>query len=171
MDDVFNLKFLEGQLSPHADRDCRDCNGTGIFYGNVAICPCIYGERIRRQHAVADWCEQAFGAEQAASLPQRGLRLAEEAVEAAQAAGTPASVLHTLIDHVYSRPVGNLGQELGGVGVTLLALAHAAGKNADQCEAAEVNRVLELPLEHFARRNAEKNALGFNVTDGESVSA
>jgi hypothetical protein len=166
--DVFNMQFLAQQLSPHADQNCRDCNGTGIFYGNVAICPCIYGERLRRQHAVADWCVQAFGAQQASSLPQRGLRLAEEAIEAAQAAGTPAAILHTLIDHVYSRPVGDLGQELGGVGVTMLALAHAADKNADECEAAEVNRVLELPLEHFTRRNAEKNRLGFSARDEEN---
>lgn len=159
--DMFNLAFLREQLSPHANPKCRDCDGTGIFYGNVAICGCIFAARGRRQQAVADWCVQAFGYEQATSLPQRGLRLAEEAIEAAQAAGTPASILHTLIDHVYSRPVGDLGQELGGVGVTLLALAHVARLDADQCEANEVNRVLELPLEHFAKRNAEKNALGF----------
>jgi len=117
--------------------------------------------RAERQEKVAHFVVAAFTEEQAKSLPQRGVRLAEEAIEAAQAAGTPAAMLHRLIDHVYSRPVGELKQEIGGVGVTLLALAAAVGEDADACEAAEVDRVLSKPLEHFHRRNKEKNDAGF----------
>jgi hypothetical protein len=117
--------------------------------------------RSSRQARVATWVIAAFTEEQAKSLPQRGVRLAEEAIELAQAAGTPAAMLHRLIDHVYSRPVGTVRQEMGGVGVTLLAFAAAAGEDADECEDTEFARVLAKPIEHFHRRNKEKNDAGF----------
>lgn len=121
-------------------------------------------EREDRQDIVAAWCAAAFGKEQATSLPQRGLRLLEEAVEAAQAAGVPLDKAQHVVSYVYGRPVGDLPQELGGVGVTLLALAEAAGYSADGEESREVSRVTSLPLEHFAKRNAEKNAAGLRAT-------
>lgn len=122
-------------------------------------------DRRLRQRQVHDWCVAAFGDDHARSIQQRGVRLAEEAIEAAQACGCDKDMLHRLIDHVYSKPVGDLRQEAGGVGVTLLALAAAAGIDADGAELAEVDRVINLPLEHFAKRNAAKNAAGFNVMD------
>ncbi len=30
-------------LKTSAHKHCRGCDGTGIFYGNVGICPCTYG--------------------------------------------------------------------------------------------------------------------------------
>ena len=68
---------------------------------------------------------------------------------------------HRLVDYVFSRPVGVLHQELGGVGVCILALAAAAGLSADEEERREVERVLAKPLDHFRQRNAAKNAAGF----------
>lgn len=121
-------------------------------------------ERTDRQLKVAEWCLAAFGREHASSLPQRGVRLLEETIEAFQAAGGDPAMAHKLVDFVFARPAGELRQELGGVGVTLLALANAAGFNADEAEAAEVARVRSKPLSHFAKRNAEKNEAGFNVT-------
>lgn len=123
----------------------------------------VPSSRDERQQAVARWCNAAFGAEHAASLPQRGLRLAEEAIEAAQAAGCDPAQLHRLIDHVYARPVGDLGQELGGIAVCEFALAAAAGLSAEHCELTEIARVFSKPLEHFAARNAAKNAAGFSA--------
>jgi hypothetical protein len=123
-------------------------------------------DRDQRQVAVAQWCTQAFGPAQAGSVPQRGLRLAEEAIEAAQAAGCEREMLLRLVNHIYDRPVGELGQELGGVGVCALALAAAAGLSAETCEHAEVTRVFGKPLAHFAARNAAKNALGFVAAPG-----
>lgn len=116
--------------------------------------------RFARQADVAAWCRRAFGDEQADSPPQRGLRLLEEAAEAAQAAGVDAALAHHVVAHVFSRPVGEIAQELGGVGVTLLAFANACGLSADECERIEAERVLAKPLEHFHKRNAEKNAAG-----------
>ncbi|UDY80339.1 hypothetical protein AXY1_28 [Achromobacter phage AXY1] len=34
-------KDIAGCLAASADKQCRGCDGTGLFYGNVAICPCI----------------------------------------------------------------------------------------------------------------------------------
>jgi hypothetical protein len=123
--------------------------------------------RDTRQRKVGEWCEAAFGTEHATSLPQRGVRLLEEAIEAYQAAGGDLAMGHKLLDFVFARPVGQLGQELGGIGITLLALAQAAGLSADGEEAREFDRVLAKPLSHFTARNEAKNAAGFNVATQE----
>ena len=120
-------------------------------------------QRNQRQADVFAWAQAAFTVEQATSLPQRGLRLLEEAIEAFQATGGDPGMAHRLVDYVFARPVGELRQELGGVGIGVLALAAAAGMSADEVERFEVERVLGRPLEHFQRRNAEKNAAGFLV--------
>lgn len=125
--------------------------------------PVVPPTRDERQADVHRWCVAAFGDHDARSIPQRGLRLVEEAIETAQACGCDAAMLHRLVDHVYAKPVGELGQELGGLGVTLLALAEAAGLSADAAETAEIERVKAKPLEHFAARNAAKKAAGFGA--------
>ena len=125
--------------------------------------PSTAATRDHRQTQVADWCVAAFGRDQAVSIAQRGIRLVEEAIEAAQASGCGREMVHKLVDYVYSRPIGELHQELGGVGVGALALAAAAGLCADECEATEVARIISKPLEHFAARNEAKNAAGFLV--------
>jgi NTP pyrophosphatase (non-canonical NTP hydrolase) len=116
-----------------------------------------------RQARVAEWCTEAFGAEHTTSIPQRGIRMLEEAIELAQACGCDPAMAHKLVDFVYSRPPGTIGQELGGVGTTVLALANAAGLSADAEEAREVTRVLSKPREHFTQRNQAKNAAGFDA--------
>jgi hypothetical protein len=120
-----------------------------------------------RQDAVHAWCTAAFGDDHAKSIKQRGVRLAEEAIEAAQAAGVSPQMLHRLVDHIYAKEPGELRQEIGGVGVTLLALAEAAEVSADHEEQREFNRVLSKPLSFFAARNEAKNAAGFNVLADE----
>lgn len=117
--------------------------------------------RMTRQQQVGAWCAAAFGYDHAASLPLRGLRLAEEAIEAAQAAGSDRATLHRLIDHVYDRPAGDMYQELGGVGITLLALGAAAGMSVDAAERDELTRILSKPLDHFRERNDAKERAGF----------
>jgi len=125
-----------------------------------------HGRAIRdlRQQRVADWCAAAFGTEHASSIPQRGIRLLEEAIELAQAAGCDRTMCHKLVDHIFDKPAGELRQEAGGVGVCLVALAAAGGFSADEAEAVEVERVLSKPLAYFAARNKAKNEAGFNVT-------
>jgi hypothetical protein len=114
-----------------------------------------------RQSAVFEWAKAAFSEEQASSPPQRGLRLLEEAVELFQACGGDRDSARRLVDFVFDRPPGEIGQEIGGVGVTTLALAAAVGLSADAEERREVDRVLSRPVEEFARRNRAKNDAGF----------
>lgn len=123
--------------------------------------PCSPAARDQRQQRVFDWCVAAFGVGQSTSIEQRGLRLLEEAIEAYQAAGCDPAQAHKLVDYVFARPPGNLSQELGGVGMTVLALANAVGISADDAEARELERVLSKPLAHFAARNKAKNDAGF----------
>lgn len=117
-----------------------------------------------RQRQVAEWCAAAFGAEHQASVPQRGLRMLEEAIEAYQATGGNTDQAHKLIDYIFAKEPGNLFQELGGVGITVLALAAAAGLSADDAETTELNRVLSKPLAWFHARNKVKNDAGFDAT-------
>jgi len=117
--------------------------------------------RETRQAQVLTWCTDAFGHEEANSLPQRAVRLLEESIEAAQSAGVSRETARRLIDYIFDRPPGELGQEIGGVGLTLLALAEVAEVSADGEERREIDRVLSKSLEHFTARNKTKNDCGF----------
>lgn len=123
--------------------------------------------RDSRQDGVHAWCVSAFGKEHSENVEQRALRLVEEAIEAAQACGCDLAMLHKLVDYVYSRPVGKIEQELGGVGLTTLALAAAAGLSADDLEAREFRRVLATPLQTFSERNKQKNEAGFQANSAK----
>jgi hypothetical protein len=125
--------------------------------------------RDQRQAMITNWAQMAFGCEEATGIPQRGLRLLEEAIEAFQACGCDEAMAHKLVKYVFERPPGKIGQELGGVAVTVLALAAAAGLSADEEECREINRVLSKPLREFTERNARKNAAGFKIHEESNV--
>lgn len=120
--------------------------------------------RDKRQERIASWAVMAFGLDQATSLPQRGLRLLEEAIETFQACGGDEAMAQKLVSFVFARPPGTVGQELGGVAVTTLALAAAAGLSADEEECREIHRVLNKPVREFTERNVNKNAAGFKIS-------
>lgn len=119
--------------------------------------------RDQRQQEIAIWARQAFGEIEATDLPQRGVRLLEEAIEAFQACGGNEEIAHKLVSFVFTRPPGTIGQELGGIALTVFALAAAAGLSADEEEQREIHRVLSKPVAEFTARNASKNAAGFKL--------
>ncbi len=90
----------------------------------------------------------------------RALRFFEEAVELYQAEGGLRVQAEALLDRVFGRPAGDPRQEVGGVSVTLLSYCSAAGLSADECEAAEIQRVLDTPLESARSRYDSKTAAG-----------
>lgn len=119
--------------------------------------------RTKRQQVVGRWAINAFGEAEAKGITQRSLRLLEEAAEAAQAGGVNIEKAIELLLYVWNRPPGELSQEIGGVGVTLLALAQAMEVDADDCERDEVGRILSKPIEYFRERNKAKNDAGFKA--------
>lgn len=136
----------------------------------IAACALVVGmfqpSRSMRQVTVVNWCRRCFGAEETNSIPQRGIRFLEEAAEAAQAATVDREMAHKVIDHVWDKPAGDLAQELGGCEIGILALANAAGLDADRCGVQEVSRVLSRSASHFRLRNAAKNHAGLKASEG-----
>ncbi|MFG1370742.1 hypothetical protein V5F32_01035 [Xanthobacter oligotrophicus] len=85
--------------------------------------------------------QACFGAEIAADRLERGDRAAEEFFEMLQAAGYPRERLPSIIAYVWSRPVGELHQEVGGVMVTLAAFCQAHGLDMHEEGEVELARV------------------------------
>ena len=79
------------------------------------------------QQRVQPWLMECFGPVISADKQERNHRFLEEALETVQAAGCTASEAHQLVDYVFGRPVGELGQEVGGAMTTLAALCLANG--------------------------------------------
>jgi NTP pyrophosphatase (non-canonical NTP hydrolase) len=93
------------------------------------------------QNRVAPWVAACFGPEIADDREERNHRFLEEALELVQAAGCTASEAHQLVDYVYSRPTGELNQEIGGVMVTLAALCLAQGQDMHDAGETELKRI------------------------------
>ncbi|MDG3580390.1 hypothetical protein P7F60_28840 [Rhizobium sp. YJ-22] len=72
---------------------------------------------------------------------QRCDRFIEEALELIQSVGIIAERAHALVDYVFSRPIGDPHQEVGGVMVTLAALCMTCGVNLDKAAEDELARI------------------------------
>lgn len=77
------------------------------------------------QYRVAPWMLECFGVKISKDKVERNHRFLEEALELAQACDCTKEEAHLLVDYVFNRPVGEKGQEVGGVMVTLAALCLA----------------------------------------------
>lgn len=110
-----------------------------------------------------EWAERSFGREHVYNFAIRALRLAEEAVELAQAYDIPKEKMLDLVEIVYGRPKGNPEQELGGVMMTATVLAGAHGFDPDAFFEEELRRVLRKSSDHFAKRNQDKLNLGLTA--------
>jgi hypothetical protein len=88
--------------------------------------------------------------------------------ELAQCCRADPATLHKLLDYVYARPVGEPRQELGGVGVCVLAVANSLGIDADRAEEDEVRRCEAMDPERFKARNKAKNNAGFIMKEKQT---
>jgi hypothetical protein len=93
----------------------------------------------------------------------RALRLLEESAEFGQAIGMTREKAHQLIDYVFSRKAGEPYQELGGVGMCWIVACTAMGFDPSNVALTEIQRIESKPTEHFAKRNQDKNDLGFGI--------
>lgn len=112
-----------------------------------------------RQQLVLEWAVANFGPV-AANPVERAARCVEEAIEVAQSLGLPFDILLKIADRVYKKPVGEISQEIGGLFITMEALAEVVGVNTEACGQREFERVISLPKEHWTRRHADKVASG-----------
>lgn len=91
------------------------------------------------QRDTEEWIRRCFPG---ATLPEeRGLRALEEMIELAQAMGVDRGQAHRLVDYVFDRPVGEIGQEIGGVALTLSAVASTVDIDLGSCWQTELDRV------------------------------
>lgn len=93
------------------------------------------------QYRVGQWMLACFGDAIAKDKSERNHRFLEEALELAQACGASKDEALLLVDYVYGRPLGEPGQEVGGVLLTLSALCNARGIDMDRAGEREIERV------------------------------
>lgn len=119
MHNHYVLRVVEAFVD-HANERLRDHE----YQRQIAIA----SRRAGFQAEVGDWMKVCFGTEIADDRLERGDRFIEEALELAQTVpGFTAERGHALVDYVFGRPVGERGQEVGGVMVTLAALCNTFG--------------------------------------------
>lgn len=101
------------------------------------------------QNIVWEWCKSTLGPAAASHRQERALRLLEEALELAQAESLGMPIVIQLMLRVWSRPVGEVHQEVAGIGVTTLAYCAAAGLDFE--------RELEIELERIRRPEVQES--------------
>lgn len=119
-----------------------------------------------------EWAVRCFGDKHVINSGTRSLRTVEEAIELCQALGVSRELAHKAVDTVYSRPIGEPEQEIGGVLLTINILCESLGVDADALFERELRRVLMKSPEHFAKRNKDKVDLGLDAsaqTPGDST--
>lgn len=92
------------------------------------------------QHRVHMWMIQCFSMPVVTDAVERNHRFLEESLELVQSLGCTPEEARQLVDYVYGRPVGETRQELGGVMVTLAALANVQGIDIEAAADTELAR-------------------------------
>jgi hypothetical protein len=93
------------------------------------------------QRACMSWAERMFGKTVMRGPVERSMRTLEEAIELAQAEGVHEGRVRQLVARVYSRPQGEVKQELAGTAIGLLLHAQTRGFNLGDLVDAELMRV------------------------------
>lgn len=112
---------------------------------------------------VRKWIMRVFGVEVYWNRRERGRRFIEECIELVQAMDISKDDVQQILDRIYSRPVGDVEQEVGGVGITLLGLCGCLGLDFDILTDTELRRIEALPIDHWRKRQAAKAEAGVGV--------
>ena len=156
-----------GTGKPVSGKPCI-CKGVGTLHAeNLGLREYIHdlentpSPRVadERQKRVLAWATENFGPT-ARNRDERAARLVEEAIEIAQVESVPAEVVARILARVYSRPIGELGREIGGVAITLDALAENAGYSVEAEANRELASVLAKDKAWWTNKHAEKVAAG-----------
>lgn len=109
------------------------------------------------QARVGEWMLKCFTPEIASDRLERCDRFIEEALEFVQAEGYSVERAHALVDYVFSRPQGEINQEVGGVMVTLAAACNTFGVDIAECAETELARINRPEVtEKIRRKQAAK---------------
>jgi NTP pyrophosphatase (non-canonical NTP hydrolase) len=112
---------------------------------------------------VAQWVQRVLGVDCLMNPQERALRLVEEAVELAQVEGLTTAEVGRVVDRVFSRPMGEREQEVGGIGVTLLAYCYATDIDFELLTQREVERVERLDPNRIREKHLQKAIAGTAV--------
>jgi len=159
-DDLQTLaKQFVNSLNPINDRVCdelKDIQDQAYQLGLNRGLEIAAQSRKARQREILDWACVTFGQATADITGERIRRFLEEALELAQAVGLDQEAAENMVEYVYARPTGHINQEIGQVGVSLLALAEHLHINAEHEELVEFRRITSLPADHWqSRQNAK----------------
>lgn len=92
------------------------------------------------QDRVAEWVLRCVGSKLACDELERQDRFLEEVLEALQARGYDLGRVSKIARYVYSRPVGEIRQEIGGIMTTLAAWCKVLGFDMVEAAEAELSR-------------------------------
>jgi hypothetical protein len=113
-----------------------------VYDNSDRICTALSASGTGFQDRVGAWMLDCFDPTISNDRLERRDRFIEEALELAQTLPEfTANRAHALVDYVFSRPVGFVEQEVGGVSVTLAALCHAEGIDQGYWANAELERI------------------------------
>lgn len=119
------------------------------------------------QAACVEWGRQVFNSDITNDPLERALRFGEEALELLQACGLTKDEVTKLVDYVYSRPVGDIGQEVGGTVVCLVMLCEAEQLDLSDEAVTEFIRVDSTEMrEKIKAKHAQKRAAGLTSNGG-----
>lgn len=144
--------YKQGALEHHAPDVC-------ISRLRARVLDLEGAAKMPAQSEVLQFAVDSFGPI-ARNRDERAARLAEEAIEVAQAEGVELEVIVRIAERVYSRPAGDLHRELGGVALTALSMSQIAGLSFASCAKQEWLRVKSKPRDWWQKRHAEKVAAG-----------
>ncbi|WP_285317440.1 hypothetical protein [Stenotrophomonas maltophilia group sp. Smal35] len=142
----------------------HEAKGEGIIHGPIQVPAQAVDLGQTFQAGVAEWMGQCFLPSLYCNMTERGDRLLEEVLELLQAHGYDKARVPTLVDYVFSRPVGDPAQEVGGVMVTLAGYCWVAGLDMHVHGHAELARISHPEVMARIRAKQEaKNALHFDT--------
>lgn len=121
------------------------------------------------QKDVLDWVRATFG-QKFLNDRERAFRFIEESIELVQAIGLSSSDVVWILRHVYGRPTGDYSQEMGGVTITLEALAEHLSVDLNRQSDLEWERINDLPQSHFdAASERKQNAKVCHVLRDDQI--
>ena len=109
------------------------------------------------QQRVAPWFYECFPPHVCEDKRERCDRFLEEALELVQASGYTSERAKRLVDYVFNRPVGKLGQEAGGVMITFAAFCITHHLDMLLCGEVELQRISDPAImEKIRQKQASK---------------